>query len=146
MSSTPTSAMTAPKSSGRWSITAATSRPPLLPPLMHSCGREVMPRSMRNSAAAMKSSKPRCLLALMPLRCQSSPYSPPPRMFATAYTPPNLSTHRMREMAKPGVSEMEKPPYPYRMVGLGAPAAAPPSTSPLRPITTIGILVPSPLS
>ena len=38
----------------------------------------------RYSAAAMKSSKTFCFFSNMPALCHSSPYSPPPRMFAVA--------------------------------------------------------------
>ena len=41
-----------------------------------------------HSAAAMKSSNTFCFRSRMPARCQASPYSPPPRRFATAIVPP----------------------------------------------------------
>ena len=41
-----------------------------------------------HSPAAMKSSKTTCLCARVPALCHASPYSPPPRRFASATIPP----------------------------------------------------------
>jgi hypothetical protein len=57
----------------------------------------------------MKSSNTFCLCSSMPLRCQSSPYSLPPRRFGIANTPPR-STHNARDAEKPGVWLTLKPP------------------------------------
>ena len=65
--------------------------------------------STRYSAAAMKSSKTFCLFASMPARCHASPYSPPPRRLATAYTPPG-SSHASVVAENAGVQRIWKPP------------------------------------
>ena len=101
--------MTARHRSGRWVMAAPTSSPPLDPPRMARRSRLVRPSATSQSAAAWKSSNTCCLLARIPARCQSSPYSPPPRMPAMAYTPP-ASQKATRPGAKPGEEAMAKPP------------------------------------
>ena len=64
---------------------------------------------MSHSAAAMKSSKTFCFLSSIPASCQASPYSPPPRRFGSAITPP-ASNHWNIVAEKSGVSETLKPP------------------------------------
>ena len=81
---TPTAGKATPKSSGRWAMTAPTSRPPFEPPSMARRGVDVYFSLMRYSAAAMKSSKTFCFLSSMPPLCQASPYSPPPRRLGWA--------------------------------------------------------------
>jgi prolyl oligopeptidase len=49
---------------------------------------------IRYSAAAAKSSNTFCFLVRLPVLCHSSPNSPPPRMFATTYTPPRSNQSR----------------------------------------------------
>ena len=77
--------------------------------MMPSRLEEVYWLSINHWPAAMKSSKTFCLFSLVPALCHASPYSPPPRRLAMAYTPP-CSIHTTREMEKLGVSEMLKPP------------------------------------
>src|SRR3546814_6052046 len=79
------------------------------PPWIASLSREVIPCAIRCSAAARKSSKLFCLLARRPPSCHSLPYSPPPRMFATANTPP-CSIHASRAVEKAGATGMLNPP------------------------------------
>jgi hypothetical protein len=61
------------------------SRPPLFPPMMARRPWAACRSRTSHSAAAAKSSKAFCLRSSMPARCQSSPYSPPPRRWATAH-------------------------------------------------------------
>ncbi len=84
MSSTPTAGSATANRSGRWIIEAATSRPPFEPPRIASREGVVYFSRTRCSPAAMKSSNTFCLRSRVPARCQSEPYSPPPRRFATA--------------------------------------------------------------
>ncbi len=84
MSITPTSGSVAPNRSGRCVNIAPINSPPLLPPRIASFGVEVYLFAISHSAAAMKSSKTFCFFAFVPARCQSSPYSPPPRRFGCA--------------------------------------------------------------
>ena len=65
--------------------------------------------AISHSAAAMKSSKTFCLWSFVPALCQASPYSPPPRRFGWAKTPP-ISSHAKRATEKPGNIETLKPP------------------------------------
>ena len=95
---------------------------------------------MSHSAAAMKSSKQFCLVSFMPPWCQSLPYSPPPRMLATAYTPP-ISIHTSRVTRNDGVIGMLNPPYPYSSVGF-----LPFSERPFLCVMNMGTRVPSLLS
>jgi len=68
---------------------------------------------MSHSPAAMKSSNTFCFFSFIPAWCHSSPYSPPPRMQASAYTPP-ISIQTRLATEKYGVDEALNPPYPYR--------------------------------
>src|SRR5665647_616640 len=88
MSSSGAEHTTAANRSGRWVNAAPTSRPPLEPPQHASCAGVVQPSATSRSATAWKSSNTFRLCARIPARCQSSPSSPPPRRFATTYTPP----------------------------------------------------------
>ena len=76
---------------------------------MPSCSRVVQPAPISRSAAAAKSSNTFCLCSRMPARCHSSPFSEPPRRFATAQTPP-ASTQASIDGVYAGVSAMSKPP------------------------------------
>jgi len=76
--------MTEAKRSGLWSMQAEVSRPPLEPPMMASFSGLVNLFCIRNSAAAIKSSKTFCFLSSIPALCHSSPYSAPPRILASA--------------------------------------------------------------
>src|SRR3981081_4389133 len=58
--------------------------------------------AIKYSAAAIKSSNTFCFLSLVPASCHFSPYSPPPRMFADAYTTP-CSSMAMRSALNPGL-------------------------------------------
>ncbi len=64
---------------------------------------------IRYSAPATKSSNTFCLCSFMPASCHSRPYSPPPRRFATAYTPPR-SSQAINDGENAGCSETLKPP------------------------------------
>ena len=72
---------TALNSSGRCTITALTSNPPLLPPWMPRCRGLVTRVSTRCSATAMKSSNDFWRFSRCAALCQVGPNSPPPRMF-----------------------------------------------------------------
>ena len=109
MSSTPTAGSAAPKSSGRCVMHAPTSSPPLLPPWIASFRGDVYLFAMSHSAAAMKSSKTFCFFAFMPASCHSTPYSPPPRRFGIAKTPP-ISIQTRSETLKLGVRLILNPP------------------------------------
>ena len=63
----------------------------------------------RYSAAAMKSSKTFCFFSNIPASCHASPYSPPPRMFAVAHTPPRSRIAGISGR-KRGSSELPNPP------------------------------------
>jgi hypothetical protein len=78
----------------------------------------VQPPSIRQSAAAWKSSNTFCLCSRMPARCQSSPSSAPPRRLATAYTPPAATQARACGVYS-GTREIAKPPYPVSSAGRG---------------------------
>ena len=71
--------------------TAPMRRPPFEPPRIASLELDVYFCAIRYSAAAIKSSKIFCFWSFVPARCQESPYSPPPRMFASAKMPPRSS-------------------------------------------------------
>src|SRR4051812_21610375 len=101
MSSTPTSGTAAPNSSGCCVRQAPTSNPPLDPPLIAIFDGFDHPEVCSQRATEQKSSKQFCLLARRPARHHSTPYSPPPRRFAKAKTPPR-SIHTARGGAKPG--------------------------------------------
>src|SRR5258707_7645001 len=103
----PTAGRVAPKRSGRCVSIAPTRRPPLLPPPIASLGVDVYLLATSHSAAPMKSSKTFCLFFFIPASCQASPYSPPPRRLATAYTPPS-SSHVRLEAENVGVREIPK--------------------------------------
>ena len=66
MSMTPTPGNATLNRSGRWFMTAPTSRPPFEPPCIASRSLDVYLLAIIHSAAAMKSSKTFCLLAFMP--------------------------------------------------------------------------------
>ena len=69
MSITPTCGMATRNSSGRWLMTAPTSRPPFDPPWMASLAGDVYLLAMSHSAAAMKSSKTFCFFSFVPASC-----------------------------------------------------------------------------
>src|SRR5688572_14557239 len=96
---------------------APTNKPPLEPPLIAKYCEDVILSFIKNSAAAIKSSNTFCLFNLVPALCHLSPYSPPPLMLGTAYTPP-FSINTEFEILKYGVRLTLKPPYPYNIVGL----------------------------
>src|SRR5690606_25984024 len=102
-----------------------------------SFSEEVYCCSIRYSAAAIKSSNTFCLFICVPPRCQLSPYSPPPRRFATAYTPP-CSSRIILLVEKDGVKLILNPPYPYSIVGF-----VPSNWMPFLYVMIIGIFVPS---
>ena len=60
----------------------------------------------------MKSSNTLTFLSLVPAKCQSSPNSPPPRIFGTA----RIALYRWQNVIiiglKNGLMEMLNPPYP----------------------------------
>jgi hypothetical protein len=85
----------------------------------------------------MKSSKTFCFRSNIPAWCQSSPYSPPPRRFGTAYTPPR-SSQGMSVAENAGVTETLNPPYAYNSVRF-----CPSSASPFLWVMNIGTRVPS---
>src|SRR6266567_1826137 len=116
MSSSGTWQTTARNKSGRCVSAAPISKPPLEPPRMARWSLSVYFCEIRNSPAAMKSSKTFCFLSSIPARCQSSPNSAPPRRLASANTPP-CSNQRYRSPTKLGVRLMLKPPYPVNRVG-----------------------------
>src|SRR4029077_12348714 len=89
------------------------------------------------SAAAAKSSNTFCFFVRLPALCHSSPKSPPPRMFATTYTPPRSNQSR-RVKSKLGDMLIPSPPYAYSSVGL-----FPSRFIPFRERTFSGISVPS---
>ena len=68
------------------------------------------------------------------------PYSPPPRRFGIASTPP-ISIHTILDVLYTGVSDTLNPPYPYSIVGFD-----PFSLIPFLCVMNIGIRVPSLLS
>ena len=88
----------APNSSGYRVYITPMSRPPFEPPWAPSCSRVVMPRATRSRATAAKSSYARSRFSFNAAVCQSGPYSPPPRMFASTYTPPR-SIHDVPDTA-----------------------------------------------
>src|SRR5258707_1175202 len=93
--------------------------------------------AINHSAAAMKSTNTFCLFSFVPARCHSSPYSPPPRRLATAYTPPiSIQTSLLTE--NHGVTLILNPPYPKRYVGF-----RPSSFTPFLKVRNIGTRVPS---
>ena len=69
-------------------------------------------------AASMTSSYPFCLLPLMAAECQSMPYSFPPRMPATATTPP-MSMNVEKSGSHFGSWAHAKPPYAKSRIGGG---------------------------
>src|SRR2546422_2791873 len=109
MSITPFAGSAAANRSGRRFIQAPTRRPPFEPPWIASLFEDVYLFVTRYSAHAMKSSNTFGLLSSIPALCHASPYSPPPRRFATARRPPS-SSHRRRLAWKLGVREMLNPP------------------------------------
>src|ERR1041385_133016 len=111
MSITPTDGNAAPNRSGRCVNAAPINKPPLLPPPIASFRVDVYLLSINHCAAAMKSSNTFCFLDFIPAWCHSSPYSPPPRRFGCAETPPT-SLHPRLPNEPPGVLEMLRPPYP----------------------------------
>ncbi len=60
--------------------------------------RAARPVASSHSAAAMKSSNTFCLRSRMPARCQASPYSPPPRRFATAMRAARVEPQKVRRI------------------------------------------------
>ena len=84
MSITPTCGIATRNRSGRWLITAPTSRPPFEPPCAASFDGLVYLLAISHSAAAMKSSNTFCFFSLVPASCHASPYSLPPRMLTLA--------------------------------------------------------------
>ncbi len=72
---------------------------------------------VRKRAHASKSSNTFCLLVKLPARCHFSPYSPPPRRFAMAYTTPRSKSGR-KVGSKYGGKLMPYPPYPVSRAGL----------------------------
>jgi hypothetical protein len=64
----------------------------------------------------MTSSNTFCLLSNMPARCHASPYSPPPRAFTVAQTPPR-SSHASTSGPHAGSNAMPNPPKPASNVG-----------------------------
>src|SRR5690606_15331291 len=98
-------------------MTAPTKRPPFEPPAIANFSDEVYFSLIRYSAAAIQSSHTFCFFSLVPDRCQFSPYSPPPRKLATAYTPP-CSNNITCATLNAGVKLILKPPYAYSIVGL----------------------------
>ena len=117
MSVSGTSHTTAAHRSGRRTMHAATSSPPLDPPRMARRSRDVRPFATSQSAAASKSAKTWGLLARIPAWCHASPSSPPPRSPGTATWPP-CSHHTAMNGLHAGVSVMLKPPYPVSSVGV----------------------------
>lgn len=85
----------------------------------------------------MKSSNVFCLFRSMPPRCHDSPYSLPPRRFATTYTPPRSSHGNMFEL-NAGLKDTWKPPYPVRIAG-----ALPSRTHSFDRMMNSGMRVPS---
>ena len=83
MSQRGTALIAALQSSGRCVTATAVSRPPFEPPMTASLGADVYLSATSFSATAYRSSKTFCLRPIMPASCQVSPYSPPPRRFAT---------------------------------------------------------------
>src|SRR4029453_14644445 len=79
---------------GCWVIIAPIRRPPLLPPWIANFSGRVYPSLIRYSATAGKSSNTLCFFVRLPALRQSSPNSPPPRIFATTYTPPRSNQSR----------------------------------------------------
>ena len=106
---TPTAGSATANNSGRCSITAPTSRPPLLPPMMPSRLGDVYCSLIRCSAQAVKSSNTFCFFSNIAAWCQVSPYSLPPRMFAVAQMPPR-SSHAGTSERNVGSVAMSKPP------------------------------------
>ena len=84
MSCTPTAGKHTRYKSGRCVIQAPTNKPPLLRPLIANLADDVYFSLIKYSAAEIKSSNTCCLLFNIPALCQASPYSFPPRKFATA--------------------------------------------------------------
>src|SRR3546814_17771757 len=114
------------------------SRPTLQPPSAARCCGEVILRATRSFATAAKSSLALCRLSGSAAWCQRGPYSPPPRMLATTYTPPRSSQPLPTVPEYDGVSEISKPPSPYSRVG-----ALPSRAWSFRCTLKYGTLVPS---
>src|SRR5581483_2976759 len=102
--------------SGRRVIAPPMTIPPALLPSPDSLVGLVYWLSIRYCAQAMKSSIECCFVCLYPPRCHSSPYSPPPRTWAIASTPPR-SSHASQTGSKCGSSVNPYAPYPVRSVG-----------------------------
>uniref|UniRef100_A0A224XZV3 Putative secreted protein n=1 Tax=Panstrongylus lignarius TaxID=156445 RepID=A0A224XZV3_9HEMI len=68
--------------------------------------------SIKYSAAAWKSSKTFCLFSKRPASCHFSPYSPPPRRFATATTPFKCFIKTNLNVLYTGCKLTLNPPYP----------------------------------
>ena len=92
MSITPTAGSATAARSGRCVSTAPISSPPFEPPRIASFFDDVYFCEIKYSALAMKSSNTFCFFASIPASCHARPYSPPPRITATAKTPP-IDTH-----------------------------------------------------
>mmetsp|Transcript_83596 Transcript_83596/g.167421 ORF Transcript_83596/g.167421 Transcript_83596/m.167421 type:complete len:215 (-) Transcript_83596:1436-2080(-) len=140
MSSSGTWHTAAPKrldATGRVSM-LPTMSPPLEPPITASFGGEVMLRAMRSAATASTSSYALNRFSLSAAWCHLGPYSPPPRMFATTFTPPRSSHPTPTPPLYPGVNEISNPPYASTKVGFKLS-----NTRSRRRITKYGILVPS---
>lgn len=78
----------AAKRSGRSVTARPIVMPPALPPWPASFFGDVQPSLTSHSAQAMKSFHVFGLFAFCPARCYSCPFSPPPRTWAMAITPP----------------------------------------------------------
>ena len=87
---------------------APTSRPPLEPPVIASLGSGVV---LRDEPLGRRDEvfEHHLLVRAVACRCHFSPYSPPPRMLAMAYTPP-ISSHAMCAGLKVGSMEIPNPP------------------------------------
>ena len=108
----PTLARPAPKiSSPARFITAPTNAPPLLAPSQTSLSFFVQPSLMRYRPHSSKSANATGLFSRTAALCQSSPNSPPPRIFATQYKPPVWVNIAATVGEKAGSMEILKPPY-----------------------------------
>src|SRR5688500_15329098 len=104
----PTELIAAPKRSGRVVIALLIKIPPALPPMIPKCCGEVYFSAIKYSAQAIKSFQVFGLVAPLPAKCHSSPYSPPPRTPVHTTMPPR-SSHGSEPEAKYG--EVLSDPY-----------------------------------
>src|ERR1700737_4043195 len=105
VSSPPTSMIVTPNRSGRSVIAGPIIGPAALSACPDKCAGEVYFLSIRYSAQAMKSRQEFGLVGPFPARCHSSPYSPPPRTWQTACTPP-LSYQARKNGSEDGFCDM----------------------------------------